>query len=87
MLSSATVAPAIRRVSVPYLNPKQDGTDSVGYDDLLDFGDLLFPAGKAFTFTPLNADSGNEPAAVKVAPLQDGDVPVTKQWITTDAPS
>ncbi len=50
-------------------------------DEILDFGDILFPTGKAFSWPSAEAPEPGVPAQISVTQPQEGAVPVTKQWL------
>ncbi len=50
-------------------------------DEILDFGDILFPTGKAFSWPDAEAREPGVPAQISIAQPQDGAVPVTKEWL------
>ena len=49
-------------------------------DEMLDFGDLIFPVGKAFIWKETVAGDPNTPAIIGVANPDAGDLSVAKQW-------
>jgi hypothetical protein len=50
-------------------------------NETLDFGDMLFPTGKAFSTPDTEAREPGPPAQIGIAQPGDGAVPVTKEWL------
>jgi hypothetical protein len=50
-------------------------------DEVLDFGDILFPPGKAFSWPNAEAREPGTPAQISITQPGDGAVPVTKEWL------